>query len=337
MIKTINISGALRLNDAFFIDARSPKEYEEDHILGAVNVPLLFDMERHEVGLIYKQVSREKAIEKGIEFFPLKIPLIYKAVKGKENRNIVVYCARGGMRSKIIASLIDSLGYKTYQIEGGYKAFRNYMNTEINKLTIRPRIIVLWGLTCTGKTALLHKFKNSLDIEGIAQHRGSLYGALGLKPNSQKKFENLILNRLKELEKEKVIILEGESRRVGNVIIPEALYKGMMHGTHILINRSMEIRCREIVSEYFTNEKIIEEIKNITLSLKRLISNKDKQNIIRDIIEGNYLEACRSLLENYYDPLYRHTLKQLDFAFEIDNDNVDEAVTTLHKILQAIS
>ena len=120
MVQKINIAKALEMENILFIDARTPKEYDEDHILSAINVPLLDNQERHEIGVIYKQYSREKAIERGMELFPAKIPSIYNAVKDHRKKTIIVYCARGGMRSGIIASLLESIGFKVLQVEGGY-------------------------------------------------------------------------------------------------------------------------------------------------------------------------------------------------------------------------
>src|SRR3990167_3115854 len=169
MVQKIAIAEALVLPKALFIDARTPKEYAEDHILGAVNVPLLDDQERHEIGIIYKQYSREKAIEKGMELFPAKIPSIYNAVKDHQEKTIVVYCARGGMRSGIIASLLESIGFKVLQIEGGYKSFRHYIVDQLYHFPLKTKIICLYGLTCSGKTTLLKQLPNSLDLEELAQ------------------------------------------------------------------------------------------------------------------------------------------------------------------------
>ena len=143
-MKTIKVEKAF--NQGIFIDTRTPKEFEEDHILEAVNVPLLSNEERHEIGMIYKQKSREKAIEKGMEVFPEKIPSIYNAVKDHRDKTIVVYCARGGMRSRIIASLLESIGFKVLQLEGGYNHFRHYILDKLNNLKKRVEKLQKKGL-----------------------------------------------------------------------------------------------------------------------------------------------------------------------------------------------
>ncbi|MEW5896588.1 MAG: tRNA 2-selenouridine(34) synthase MnmH [Nanoarchaeota archaeon] len=336
MIQKISITEALQMPNSLFLDVRSPKEYEEDHILGALSLPLLNDEERQEIGLIYKQQSREKAIERGMEWFPEKIPSIYSAVKDHKNKNLIVYCARGGMRSGIIASLLDSIGFNVFQVDSGYKAFRNYLVEKLQNFQLKPKIIVLYGLTCSGKTALLQRLPNSLDLEGLAEHRGSLLGAVGLQPNSQKKFENLLLQRLEELQKEKVIFVEGESRRIGDVILPEFLYRAMQQGTKVFVKRSVEKRVEEAVKEYFNSQEKVNEIRGIIPTLRGTISRKRKEEIVALIDAGEYKEAVLILLQEYYDSLYLHNLKKQTYDFEIENDDVEKAVEGLRKKIKTI-
>ena len=334
MISKIAVAEALSHQDALFIDARTPKEYAEDHILGAVNVPLLNNEERHEIGIIYKQYSREKAIERGMELFPAKIPSIYNAVKDYKKKTIIVYCARGGMRSGIIASLLESIGFKVLQIEGGYKSFRHYIVDQLYHFPLKTKIVCLYGLTCSGKTKLLKQLPNALDLEELAQHRGSLYGGVGLKPNRQKRFENLLLQRLKELNHNQCIYVEGESRKIGEVEIPPLLFKAMKQGMNILVKRDFELRVKECVQEYFSSSEKVQQIKEITPQLRDIISNKRKQEIIALVDAKEYEEVAQILLKEYYDVLYAHTLKHIIFDFEISNNNVEEAARKLQEIIK---
>ncbi len=333
MVKKITVREAFELKNILFLDARTPKEYEEDHILNAVNVPLLSNEERHEIGIIYKQKSREEAIERGMELFPEKIPSIHNAVKDHKDKTIIVYCARGGMRSKIVASLLESFGFKVLQLEGGYKLFRHYLLEELNNFQIKPKIICLYGLTCTGKTDLLKELPNSLDLEGLAQHRGSLYGAVGLKPNSQKKFENLLLKRLRELNQEEYIFTEGESRKIGNVEISSVFYKAMKKGINILITRSIERRVEEAVREYFATPEMVEKIKEITPTLRDVIGREKKKKVIELIEKGDYQGAVKILLEDYYDLLYVHTIKKQNYSFEVNNDDLGKTKEKIKKLV----
>ena len=329
MVTKVSVAEAFKLEDAIFIDTRSPAEYEDDHILGAISLPILDNQERHEVGLMYKQISQELAIEKGLGFYSKKIPNIVKTVMPYKNKTLIIYCARGGMRSGIIASLLESIGMKVYQVEGGYKLFRNYLLEQLNNLKIKPKVYVVHGLTCTGKTDLLKKFDNFLDLEGLAQHRGSLYGAIGLKPNSQKKFENLLLARLRELNDKNSILIEGESRRIGDCIMPEPLWQAMESGENIMVERSVPLRCSAMVKEYFLNPKIAEEIKEISKGLRRVISKKNKEEMIQLMEQKEYEKAAEILLVKYYDPLYEHSLNKMKFSFTINNDDLDEAIKVL--------
>ena len=333
MVQKVSIEKALEMKNVLFIDARTQKEFAEDHILGAVNVPLLDDQERHEIGIIYKQYSREKAIERGMELFPAKIPSIYNAVKDHQEKTIVVYCARGGMRSGIIASLLESIGFKIVQVEGGYKSFRHYITGQLYNFELKPKIICLYGLTCSGKTTLIEQLPNALNLEELAQHRGSLYGGVGLNPNRQKRFENLLLRKLRELNHYGHIFVEGESRRIGDTEIPPFLFKAMKRGINILIKKDFELRVKECVQEYFSSQDKVQQIKEITPQLRDIISNKRKQEIIFLIDAGKYEEVAKMLLKEYYDVLYAYTLKNVTFETEVRNDNILEAVRQLKEIV----
>jgi tRNA 2-selenouridine synthase len=326
MVNKIPVKEALQLKDTVFIDVRSPGEFENDHIMGAVNLPILTDEERHEVGLMYKQVCQEKAIEKGLGFYEQKIPAMKEFVEKFKDKNLIVYCWRGGMRSKIIATLFESLGYKTFQLKDGYKAYRKVILEKLTNFKLKPKVFVLYGLTCTGKTALLQKLPNAIDLEGLAQHRGSLYGAIGLKPRTQKMFDNLLLKKLEELNSEKYVFIEGESRRVGDLMIPTFLWKAMKNGTNIQITRGLPIRIKEMVKEYFLNPKIVEEIKEISARLWKVISKKKKQEMLDFLENKDFESAAEILLIDYYDPLYAHTLNQVNFDFTVSCNDLDKAV-----------
>ncbi|MBT4935183.1 hypothetical protein HON15_00245, partial [Candidatus Woesearchaeota archaeon] len=179
------------------------------------------------------------------------------------------------------------------------------------------------------KTALLQKLPNSIDLEGLAQHRGSLYGAVGLKPRTQKMFDNLLLEKLKELNEEKFIFIEGESRRIGNLMIPESLWKEMLKGTNVYVERDLPIRVKETVKEYFSNEKMIAGIKKVSESLWRVISKKKKEEMLQALENKEYEKAAEILLTDYYDPLYNHSLKKKEYSFTINCNDVDACVKEL--------
>jgi tRNA 2-selenouridine synthase len=329
-MKTLTVNKAL-LEKALFVDTRTPKEFQEDHLPNAINIPILDNEERAIVGTLYKQASQDKAIEVGVEFFLQKLPDFMEAIEKFKDQKIIVYCWRGGMRSKAITESLDMIGYNVLQMEGGYKKYREHVRERLEKYQFKPKMVVLWGLTCTGKTKLLQEFSNSLDLEGLAQHRSSVYGAIGLKPNSQKRFDTVMLQRLDELNTEKFIYVEGESRKIGDVQIPDFFFRLMKRGTHVLIRRSMEKRGQLVVDEYCKDNESVKKIIQITRRLNRVISNENKDKTIKFFEEGNYLEGAKILLEFYYDPLYSHTLKEIDFSFEVDNDDVQKAAKVLRE------
>jgi len=213
-------------------------------------------------------------------------------------------------------------------MQKGYKAFRNYMVRQLDDFQLKAKVVVLYGLTCTGKTALLQQLPNSIDLEGLAQHRGSLMGALGLQPHKQKKFENLLLKRLRELQDQDYIFIEGESRRIGDVIIPAFLYKAMLKGIKINIHRDIEKRAEAMAEEYFKKEHL-QELKNIVQSFNRLISKDKKNEVVNLIDQGKHQQAAKIILEYYYDPLYKHTLDKLNYAFEVNSDDIKKGLEEL--------
>ncbi len=179
-----------------YIDVRSPKEFESGHIPGAVSIPLLENKERESIGILYKNFGQQKAIERGYEYLDGKLDDFNKQFKElPHDKLLVVYCARGGMRSQVITSLCNHLSFDARQLTGGYKAFRNWNLAELNKIEFQCPV-VLHGKTGVGKTLVLNRIDNSLDLEGLADHRGSLFGGIGKSPVTQKTFEANLLTRL---------------------------------------------------------------------------------------------------------------------------------------------
>jgi len=329
MVKTISVSEAMQRKDAIFIDTRTPAEYEEDCLPNAINLPLFSNEERAIIGTIYKQVSPEKAVEQGIEFFSQKLPSFVKEINQYRKKQIIIYCWRGGMRSRTVTALLESLKYNVLQLEGGHKAYRAYVRETLNNFQLKPKLIVLWGVTCTGKTSLIQKLTPSIDLEGLAQHRGSMYGSLGLKPHSQKKFENLLLQQLESLNDKPYIFVEGESPKIGDVQIPPFFYKAMKKGLPLLITRSIDLRAQEAIAQYHLQDLDMIQVKAITCNLPHIISNKRKQEICELLDQKQYQHAIKILLEEYYDPLYKHTLEQFQFQAEINSDDEEKAITEI--------
>ncbi len=316
-MRTIQIKEALK-DKHFFIDVRTPAEFEESTIPGAINIPLFSNEERAIVGKLYTQVGQEEAMEKGYEFVNEKLPQLLESVRRHKEKKLIVFCWRGGMRSKSLTMLLESIGFDVKQLEGGHKAYRNYVIEELKNYKPKGKFVVLYGMTGCGKTKMLKQFKNSLDLEGLAQHRSSLFGDIGLKPRSQKMFEILLVKRLEELKDYDYVITEGESRKIGRAIIPESIFKEMQEGIKVKVEASI---CNLI--ECYSNkedEKIIEKIKMLSKSLGK----KRTEEMLKLFEEKKFEEVARILLEEYYDPLYSHTINKQEYAMTIRPEEIED-------------
>ena len=312
MRKTISIDFCLNcLSNLPIIDVRSPGEYSKGHIPKAISVPLFSDEERAIIGTAYKQGSKEKAIELGYKFVNPKLDsFIKKTLKIAPNKAVVVHCWRGGMRSNAFATYIEEQGFeKVYIIEGGYKAFRNYV---LNFLENPFRLNVLGGYTGSGKTEILHclsdKGQQIVDLEGLASHRGSAFGGIDLpeQPSSEQ-FENNLFTTIQLLDREKPIWVEDESNAIGRVNIPKQFFTQMRDQKLYFLNISQAERAKHLVDTYsnLNADGLAESIIKIT---KRLGYNKGKL-ALEELEKKNYLSVVEIILF-YYDKYYKKGLKK---------------------------
>lgn len=327
--------------DCILIDVRSPGEYEENAIPGAINIPLFDDEERVIVGTLYKQMGSNEAKKKGIEIVASKLTDIYDKVEEEElkGKDIVMYCARGGMRSRSLVELLGSLGHEIYQLEGGYKAYRRYILDNLDALVNSKKVVVIHGNTGAGKTELLKMLKTkgypSVDLEDMANSRGSIFGTVGLgKPRNQKTFEGLLFNRLREI-KEDYIIVESESPRVGRVYLPKALVKNMREGIHILVKCSLENRVNRIVNEYvkMQDKSAIMEIEESIQKLEGELGREKTTKLLELLQEKNYWEITRILLLEHYDVKYYHSEKKYDYSLTLNCENLEECACKIAEFL----
>jgi len=295
------------------VDVRSPVEFKEDHIPNAVNIPLLSDEERAIVGKIYSKDKKE-AVDTGMEFVSEKLPLMLKSYEKLEGP-ILIYCFRGGMRSNSICGLLKGIGMDVTVLEGGYKEYRKWVREELEK-EIDFELYALYGLTGSGKTEILCSIDNSLDLEGLAQHRGSVFGDIGLEPRSQKMFESLLLFRMNELKGR--VFVEGESRKIGQVQIPLVLWNKMQGCKKIKVVSEIDERVERIYNEYC---KILDvELFSKKLDMIEKYLGKKKVFELKLLLEkGELKEVIRVLLLDYYDKLYAHTVDSKEYEFEIKN------------------
>lgn len=324
---------ALRLDKPIFIDVRAPVEFNEDHIPGAMNMPLFNDAERADIGTIYRNSGKYEAVAKGSAYAGAKIDGMVKEIRDLSERgSVIINCFRGGMRSEALVSLLNSLDIPVHKLEGGYKAYRRLVMERFRDLVISPPAFVLHGLTGTGKTQILHNIKQSIDLEGMAGHRSSVFGGIGLEKKTQKMFESLLLHRIDELRDADYAVIEGESRKIGDLHLPPPVYAAITESPGIMITAPMERRVRILLDEYMKNSRA-GEVLSIVESLESRIGGKNV-TLLRDLFRGDKLEEfAQFLLEKYYDPLYLHTLKKIEYFAVIENLNsaaaageVEEAV-----------
>ncbi|MEO2069033.1 MAG: tRNA 2-selenouridine(34) synthase MnmH, partial [Desulfurobacteriaceae bacterium] len=329
LVKDIPVEEALKENFTF-VDVRTKEEFEEFHIPGAVNVPLFTKEEREKVSKVYYEKGEKEA-----RIFALKVagPKLYdivneiKKVKEK-NRNVVIYCWRGGMRSLAVATICSLVGVPVRRLEGGYRAFRKYILRRIEELVKSKKFVILYGPTGVGKTRILRKLKKEgypvIDLEGLAGHRGSVFGGIGLKQPSQKMFDAFLWLELESLKGMPYIIVEGESKKIGRIFLPDTFFKAMTSGYKINLTMPLEERIRISLEDY----KVGEFSKDIYLkSLERIrkILGEEKYNLIKDLImKESYEEVVKELIVNYYDKLYNRSTPETDYRIEANN--LDDAL-----------
>lgn len=356
-VQKIDIEQFLALAKEYpVLDVRSPEEYLHAHIPGANSFPLFSDEERKVVGTTYKQQSREQAIKIGLDFFGPKMRKMVddveeiignrqlaidneqkaidnkqKAISNEETQMpiancLLIHCWRGGMRSAAIAWLLDLYGFKVYTLDGGYKKYRNYI---LDTFKIPFQLKIVGGYTGSGKTGLLKALKekgeNVVDLEGLASHKGSAFGNIGLpKQPGQEMFENLVAMELRKIVTKAAsseapfrgfggIWLEDESQRIGLVNIPKELWSQMRQSPVYFIDIPFEERLKQIVLEYgeLDQEKVTDAINRISQKL----GNLNEKTAISLLKEGKISESFDILLK-YYD---KHYFKSLHNRKEINS------------------
>lgn len=302
------------------LDVRSPGEFAHAHIPGAHSLALFSDEERKVVGTAYKQESREKAIKIGLKYFGVKMAAIVEAVekiisdlklniKSGEKQTVLVHCWRGGMRSAGVAWLLDLYGFKVCTLAGGYKSFRNWALQQFEKAY---SLKVIGGYTGSGKTELLQSLKQKgetiIDLECLANHKGSAFGNLGQPPQpSQEMFENKLAMHLFTASNKECIWVEDESQRIGNVNIPATFYRLKQTAPVYFIDIDFEERLNYILASYGAFEK--EKLVNAIIRIKKRLGGLETKMAINYLLEED-VKNCFAVLLKYYDKWYLKGLNQ---------------------------
>ena len=310
------------------IDVRTAQEYEKGSIPDAFNYPLFDNLERAEIGVIYRKIGKNAAVVKGLEFFEPRIQQFLLSLTDLKSKRLVVFCARGGMRSASVVRLLQSQGFQAAQLQGGYKSYRSYVLKQLRKPV--PPLIVLHGRTGVGKTLLLKKLPDHLDLEEFAGHRSSLFGAINKMPQTQKNFEALLAKKILELPNTRPVFIEGESRKVGKVFIPQSLAEAMKYGTLVLLQASFDTRIRRIVEEYkICDEQTFLQTDSILQSMQKVLGKKKAEQLRQWLRKGEFENIVHVLLEEYYDPRYQHAMRMNEYALKLSAEDLNSAAEKL--------
>lgn len=291
------------------VDVRAPIEFAKGHIVGAINIPLFTDEERAAVGRTYKHNGREQAVLKGLDLVGPKMKALAKTLlssirpEKNDTPDFLVHCWRGGMRSQSMAWLAKQVGLKPIVLEGGYKAFRRHV---LDSFGTPYPLMILSGLTGAGKTRVLHKLdeigEQVLDLEGLANHRGSALGGIGLPEQpTVEHFENMMFDRLQQFDPGKNIWVEDESRKIGAATIPNSFLMQMRNSPAVFLDVPRESRAKIAIEEY--GPLPIDEIKSAIQKVTKRMGGQNTKAACEALDQGN-LEACVNLLLDYYDKSY---------------------------------
>jgi tRNA 2-selenouridine synthase len=318
-------------------DVRAEAEYEAGHIPGAQNLPLLHNEARQAVGIAYKKHGQAEAIRTGFRLVgPHLAQLIEQAEQlAGEKRELIAHCWRGGMRSDYFSRFCHMALLKCHTLTGGYKAYRALAQ---QYFAANWKLKIIGGLTGTGKTEILNALQQHgeqvVDLEKLAHHKGSVFGGLMMPPQpTTEQFENNLFEVLLTLNPEKTVWLEDESVAIGNVFLPQALWKNMAQSPLVVLQAPHPIRVQRLVAEYATadTELFLEKLKGI---LPRL-GHQRYQQAKQFVLEGNWRDAIACIL-TYYDKAYQNGLlrKQHRIAayVEWDGKNTQSVVERLLKI-----
>lgn len=314
------------------IDVRSPGEFDKAHIPGAINIPLFENDERAKVGTRYKQVGKDSAVLLGLEIVGPKLANFVKAAnKLAPDKKVMVHCWRGGMRSGSFAWLLETAGFEVFTLKGGYKAYRNLVLDFFEK---PMNLVVLGGKTGSAKTETLHELEKLgeeiIDLEGLAHHKGSAFGAIGeaTQPSTEY-FENLLYEKFQKLDLLKRIWIEDESKNIGTCNIPNPLFQKIRETKVLFLDIEPEARIPFLVEKY-AQAGVDKELQDSLNRIQKRLGGLQFQKASEALSEKNYAEVARITLE-YYDKWYLMGLQKRDpnlvikIPAQTNNPNINAA------------
>ncbi|SJZ88429.1 tRNA 2-selenouridine(34) synthase MnmH [Selenihalanaerobacter shriftii] len=350
-MELISYEKALQKESTIYIDVRSPGEFAESTIPNAINIPVFNNKEREKIGKVYTNESPEKARMLGVDLLAPKLPELVRKIKkiAKKYNYVILFCARGGLRSESIGVISEIVGMKLYKLDGGYKSYRHFILDRLEEYDLQSRLLVIHGYTGVGKTDLLYELDEVrmpiIDLEGLANHRGSAFGSIGLdEPTNQKMFDSVLWERLEELNGEKIIAVEAESKRIGISVLPDFFLDAMDDGVHILIESSLKARVNRIFDEYVNSynqepelfiDRLLESLSAIQKYIVKRVGKQGYRELVKIAKEGKLKEVVKILLTEYYDPMYKYSQdKWGSFALEIESDNLQKIAKDIIKFMK---
>jgi len=309
------------------LDVRSPGEFRQGHLPGAVSFPLFSDEERAAVGTLYKQQGQESAMELGLEFVgPKMADFVKTAKKLAPDRRLAVHCWRGGKRSQSMAWLLRLNGFEVITLDGGYKQYRQFVLQRFNDLAF-ANLRVVGGKTGTGKTKILHALQQQgqqiIDLEGIAHHKGSAFGTIGEPPQpTAEQFENNLLQNILRLDLTKTIWVENESRSIGRVYIPDGFWNNLKFAPVYNIEIPHTTRIANLLHDYVLTDP--SELEAAFRRIEKKLGGQHLKTALEALQVRDYATAAE-IATQYYDKTYQHCLdtnalnKVLQLAFEHGN------------------
>lgn len=318
----------INMENIIFVDVRSEYEFQKETIPGSINIPILNNDERVEISTIYDAGDHECAKKLAIRYASVKLEDIYmKLLDLSENHNVCLFCYRGSMRSTVLFNIMKSMGLDIYRLKGGYKAYRKYIIENLDKLINSHEYVNIKGYTGVGKTEILNILQNShknvLNLEQLANHRGSILGNAGLENQpSQKMFESLLFDKLKSFDNSPVFV-ECESSKIGRINIPKSLRQKYNSSHHqVMINCSLQDRIDRIKTDYLKNSDALEDIKEGISYLSKYIGKNNSSILIDKLDNEDYDSVIETLITKYYDISY--AVKSKDFELEINNEDSEK-------------
>lgn len=299
------------------IDVRSPSEFAEDHVPGAINLWVLDDEQRVEVGTLYKQVSSFEAKKVGAALVSRNIAQWLEKhfhSKGKDYKPLV-YCWRGGQRSMGMATILSRITWDTSLLEGGYKNYRADVREILDNKAGQLKLCVVAGLTGTAKTKILHQLRNAgeqiIDLEGLANHKGSLLGEAPDQPQpSQKYFESLLASEIAKLDENRITWIEAESNKIGRIHCPQSLWENMRQSPIIRIEAGIEQRVQFLLNDYPHFVESPDVLKTRLNYLRQVRGHETVNRWLGLIDTGRWELFVQDVLESHYDLSYQKSIKK---------------------------